>query len=139
MVVTVGNQSCSNISVAAVDTLTAFTCIAPPSLGGGDVRLSVAVDGAGPAAATPLPYDPPHVTSVTPLLCPSNTSCPVTITGSNLGLRTSDAASAPVVHIGALHATVAVVMVVRKPWRLLQPCNPNACSCDSCYKTHNDS
>jgi hypothetical protein len=105
MAVTVGNLSCSNISVTAVDTLTAFTCIAPPSLGGGDVRLSVAVDGAGPAAATPLPYDPPHVTSVTPLLCPSNTSCPVTITGSNLGLRTSDAASAPVVHIGALHAT----------------------------------
>ncbi len=102
MTVTLGNLSCSNVTITAPDTLTAFTCIAPPALSPGDVHLRVWVSGGASPAVTRLPYDPPDVMSISPSPCQSNASCPVTITGTNLGLRGADTGLESTVFIGGL-------------------------------------
>ena len=99
MNVTIGAQPCSSVTVLALDTLSAFTCIAPAGPGLGDVQLRVRVDGGG-SATTRFLYDPPHVLSISPNPCQSNASCLVTIVGTNLGRRDPATAPDPVVLIG---------------------------------------
>ena len=99
MNVTIGNQSCDSVSFSALDTLSAFTCSAPPGPGLENVQLRVRVDNAG-SASFRFMYDPPRVSAISPNPCPSNTSVIVTIAGANLGRRDPATAPDPVVFIG---------------------------------------
>jgi hypothetical protein len=99
MNVTIGNQSCSAVTITDPVSLTSFSCVAPPGPGIGDVQLRVVVQSGG-VASTPFLYDAPRVTRVSPSPCHSNTTCVVSIEGTNLGLKNPVMAPDPVIYIG---------------------------------------
>lgn len=103
MTVTVGNQSCSNVSDV---TYTSLRCTAPPGPGFGDVQLVVTVVGSG-AGGFPLHYNAPVVLALAGSPCDADVACPLQVRAQVFVVRE------PVVrHMGTTSSTSAPALVV---------------------------
>lgn len=96
--VLIDQQLCTNVTLPTEDFDT-LTCIAPPGPGNNSTQLQVVVANST-SAGFRFQYDPPVVARVAPSLCPSNASCLLTISGSNLGLRNAVVLPSLVVYVG---------------------------------------
>ena len=109
MTVTIGGQPCSGVTVTDALALTQFVCTAPTGPGVGDVRLQVTVADSG-NASTPFLYSAPAVTGVSPSPCNAEATCPLVLTGSNLGLKNSITSPEPVVTLGDVPCSQPIVV-----------------------------
>ena len=79
MVVEIGTQACTSITITDVDGLGEFTCSAPPGPGTGIVQLRVDIDSG--SATTQFLYDAPNVTGLVGVPCDAATPCPLVVRG----------------------------------------------------------
>ena len=81
MEVTIGNLSCSVVTVTDLVGLSTLTCTAPPGPGFGNVQLQVSMLGSGYGSYR-FWYNPPVVNSVSVSPCNAEAACPIEVTWS---------------------------------------------------------